>query len=516
MNSLFGYFLNKYEDSDYTEQQKVKVIVIMAGVIFLLLGVLVNVYLFKMGRDILNVSVLSILTIQVMVAVSLFLVRAGKSRAASHLLVVIMMAGIWASFFSTTAQKDAVTKMNSIDYLYPIIILATILTRKRWVLIYTALNSVLIVAVGQFFLARGSLTGEQMVDFTADGLITYILSGACCYAFASISDTANLRIRQTLDENRSFSSNIRNILEETTEVASKLAASTEQMAGAVDSFSDNAQTQASSVEEITSTVEEVAASGESMYHMAEKQVQLTQKVRDEMEALYSIVSKAVENMQRGMVIRDDLNHMVEKSRLEIQDTLKVMSSAASRFKNVEETVKIIEDISEQINLLSLNAAIEAARAGEHGRGFAVVADEIGKLADNTSTNVKSINDLFASSNTEINKAYKTMEIFIDSLNRMIGHISDFSNMVDGVREITRQDLEQNKQARISLGGVIDEANNILVAINEQKQAFEEVSKSLTVINNTAQEIASGSEELTGTSKEIAQSAQNLMALSQSS
>jgi methyl-accepting chemotaxis protein len=261
-------------------------------------------------------------------------------------------------------------------------------------------------------------------------------------------------------------------------------------------------------------VEEVAAGGESMYHMAEKQVQLTQRVRDEMEALYSIVGKAGESMQQGLVIRDDLNHMVEKSRMEIQDTLKVMSSAASRFKNVEETVKIIEDISEQINLLSLNAAIEAARAGDHGRGFAVVADEIGKLADNTSTNVKSINDLFASSNTEINKAYKTMEIFIDTLNRMIGHISDFSNMVDGVRDITRQDLEQNKQARISLGGVIDEANNILVAINEQKLAFEEVSKSLTVINNTAQEIASGSEELTGTSKEIAQSAQNLMGLAQ--
>jgi methyl-accepting chemotaxis protein len=221
----------------------------------------------------------------------------------------------------------------------------------------------------------------------------------------------------------------------------------------------------------------------------------------------------MKQMQNAVVIRGEMNDMVEKSKIEIQDTMQIMKSATSRFQNVQETVDIIKDISDKINLLSLNAAIEAARAGDQGRGFAVVADEIGKLADNTSTNVKSINDLFLGSQAEMNKAYTTMELFIETLNRMISHISSFSGMLDVVEDTTRQDIALKDRARESLGDVISESNNILSAIDVQKVAMEEVSKSLGIINESVQKTASGSEELMGTSKEVAQSAQHLMALS---
>jgi methyl-accepting chemotaxis protein len=190
-----------------------------------------------------------------------------------------------------------------------------------------------------------------------------------------------------------------------------------------------------------------------------------------------------------------------------------MSTATSKFKDVQDTVNIIEDISDKINLLSLNAAIEAARAGDYGRGFAVVADEIGKLADSTSSNLKAINSLFNLSNQEIFNAFNRLEVFAGSLNGMIDSISRYGGSIDLIIDLIREDQKLNEQMRDSLSGVLAGANNILNATSEQKSALEEIAKSISVINKTTQEVALGSMELSSNSRGLADLAQRLMAVS---
>ena len=511
IRSFFDYFLGRYDEALYRERQQVKVLVGITVFIFFLMIGLIFSFIMLRGRPVTHPSVLGVCAVEVVLLLALAVTRKGYKNIATHMIISISMSAVWYVFFSGT--QDIVSKMNTINYIFPIIILTAILAGTRWIMFYSFLNIVMVFLLGILFESSGQLNAVQMKDFIADSTVTLLISSAGCYAFITIARGAYLQVEGALKENRGFIVNIESMLQQTGEIASRLGSSTVEMTGTADVFSENAQSQAASVEEITSTVEEMAASGESVHRMARGQLDLTRSVSGEMENLYGIVSQVGENMNAVLEIRDALNEMVEMSRRELGVTREVMSNATSKFRDVQETVNVIQDISDQINLLSLNAAIEAARAGDHGRGFAVVADEIGKLADSTSVNAKSINEMFTRSNAEIEKAYGSLEVFINSLNQMIAHITDFSTRVDGVVSLAKQDMELNKKARGSLQEILTEADKILAAVDEQKMAFDEISRSISHINQRAQEIAGGAEELSATSKEIEGSVQVLLQLS---
>jgi methyl-accepting chemotaxis protein len=513
MNSVSTFFFSKYIDRDYREQQKAKVLVILYFFISIgLLGMVLSLAVIQQ-KGFFHLTVLSIMVLEIVLLIALLLARSGYNLAASHIMLVPLNAAIWFIIYTSMAKEDPVTVLDTVVYIFPIIAIVTILANRFWVLFYTFGNIIMLVGFSLYAYSIGFINLAQRQDFISDGVVSLIVFGVACYTSLSINLKAQEMVSNALIENQKKSDHIKNILNNTNETAIKLAASTEQMSSTASSFSNNAQTQAATVEEITATVEEITASGESILTMSQKQHELTEKVRMEMEELYRIVSDTEKNMKEALEIRNSLNNEVKKTSSEIDGTRRVILEATSKFKDVQDTVKIIEDISDQINLLSLNAAIEAARAGDHGRGFAVVADEIGKLADNTSANLKSINSMFNASNDQIGKAAGQLELFISSLNKMIKFLEEFSKRIDGVVTLSKQDMELNKAARHSLQDVLSEANNILNATNEQKIALDEVSKSILVINETTQEMASGSEELSGSSMEIANSAQNLMSLS---
>lgn len=166
---------------------------------------------------------------------------------------------------------------------------------------------------------------------------------------------------------------------------------------------------------------------------------------------------------------EGLNHLA----LESMDTVKALSERA---QDVASILVLIKDISDQTNLLALNAAIEAARAGEHGRGFAVVADEVRKLADRTDKAISEINISLQSMKqdvTTIGEKFEHVQESIEESNESIGSFNaNMDHNAQMMRETfasTEHTAERIFMSLAKLDHIIWKVNTYLSAITHKEQ-----------------------------------------------
>lgn len=171
-------------------------------------------------------------------------------------------------------------------------------------------------------------------------------------------------------------------------------------------------------------------------------------------------------------------------------------------KQVNAMTDLINDISEQTNLLSLNAAIEAARAGESGKGFAVVADEIRKLAEMSKDSSNNIN-------TIVQNILKNTSSIVENTSLISEDINKQNQVVDGTIKAFNEISEGIKVTTPKVAQTV----NIFKEINNKKEnilnKIENISAISEEISATAEEISASSQELNSAGEEVATSAQNL-------
>ncbi|MGV7928087.1 MAG: methyl-accepting chemotaxis protein [Spirochaetota bacterium] len=307
----------------------------------------------------------------------------------------------------------------------------------------------------------------------------------------------------------SSAENLKGLVSKIIQSSDSLAASAEEMTSSSVSFADNAQNQAASAEQVTATVEEVSAGVENT---AANSLELFRQLggfSTQMAKLSESINEMEKKLRETLVISSDISATAKSSEHSLNEMTASMSRITERSGEMTGIVDMINDISEKINLLSLNAAIEAARAGEAGRGFAVVANEIGKLAEQTATSIKEIDGFIRGNNDEINSGMVSIRSAIDTINSIIGGVNRMEEMMNGLGESMKKQLDANATANRDALEMRQRTDEIKTMTEEQKTAVTEIVKSVSNINELTQANASGAEEMAGTSESLASMAENL-------
>jgi len=270
---------------------------------------------------------------------------------------------------------------------------------------------------------------------------------------------------------------------------------TGQMNDTIASLSDNAQNQAASVEQVMSTIEEISAGMDVIAERARDQSDIMGGFIIKIDELNSMVNRINENIRDVFRQSDDISELAEtgeKYMNMMDDSMKRIMRSSGEMINI---ITIINDISERINLLSLNASIEAARAGDAGRGFAVVADEISKLADQTASSIKEISGLIKTSEKEIIHEKNNVEGTVNTFSNIISGINRISSSVRTISNEMETQLNVNAEVASEADRVRIRADEIKFSTEEQKVAVSEIVRNITATNDILQENAASTEEL---------------------
>lgn len=227
---------------------------------------------------------------------------------------------------------------------------------------------------------------------------------------------------------------------------------------------------------------------------------VTNSMRAMSEQANTSATMAAESMnaanQGTEAVRDTIKGM-EDMREQIQDTSKRIKRLGESSQRIGDIVALIDDIAEQTNILSLNAAIQASMAGEAGRGFAVVSDEVQSLAERSTEATKKIAALVTTIQNDTNDAVLSMEKatqqvvagtkVADSAGSALSEIEDASQRLSGlINEISKG---SNEQADV-VTQVTDQVNTISQSSVETSRKSQDSANSIAKLLELAKELES--------------------------
>ncbi len=314
---------------------------------------------------------------------------------------------------------------------------------------------------------------------------------------------------QSKDEIGTLANALNMMADNLSNMVAKVMQNSQMAASTAEELSASAQEVNASTEQVSSTIQEIAKGGQNLSKNAgetkEGAQQLIASIKAVAESAQDSAKNATEANEAslsGAAAAKKAGEKMGDISSAVGTSAKVVGELGEKSKEITKIVEAINSISEQTNLLALNAAIEAARAGEAGRGFAVVADEVRKLAEESQKATKQIETMISDITESTNKAVDSMQVG--------------TKEVEEGSQTVNEALKSLELISSKVSGVADQIQEISASTQEQLANAEKVDKSINEVSAVAEESAAGSEEVSASVEEttasmtqVAESAQLL-------
>ena len=394
----------------------------------------------------------------------------------SNIMKYITLSGYFVlyGFAMFTAPPE---RLHVFAYMFPIVLSYFLYFDLKLVLAasvaFTSVNVARIVYL-MFFLGYNS-----SYDTT-----NYLIQFGCVLLFAvslmystKISNTfSEEKIRDIMEEQ----SKQENILTDVLEIAAVLDKNSKEVHRIVKELEEFTNTASNAVMEIEKGAADTASNIQVQSGLTHDIHGLISDTSKDSEVMEQISVNTAEAVAEGMEIIEVLNEKSDDVSQNSDSAYNIMLDLKQKTDEIRTITDLISSISEQTNLLSLNAAIESARAGETGKGFAVVADEIRKLAaqskESTDGIIRIINELYDQTDRSVEAVLKLKEAN-EEQNALVSRTMDIFTGIS----------QKMNEVRENVNRVNDKVSKILEANNKMVESINEISAVSEQVTASAQE-----------------------------
>lgn len=496
---IINYFLAGYKKEDYLLYTRAKMLLIFQ--LICIFGVVIVQFsmLFAGWRDFIKTLFVTPLVFFGMLF-GMMILKKGRYGAASKIVISVCSIAIIGGLIREPFMNPEFALSSYIFFVYPCLALCVVFSSVRFLAVISGAFMATDIALFMIMkLIVPSVNMKQLVIFFNNTLFSFIFFFVIAVLISRIF-TRNVELAE-----QESGRNIRNydfIKKVLGDNSAAIMSSIEKMSSKSDLFSRNTQDLASSIEEIAANIEEISAGIDNVSSIAEVQNTDVASMKERLAELSEVITKMGSIINDSLGATNDITVKAQKGEVSLSVMEQNVAKIRESSQEMTNIVGIINDISDQINLLSLNAAIEAARAGDAGRGFAVVADEISKLADKTASSIKEIKALITTNENETQKGMGVIKDTVEIISAIVSGVNAINEKISGLVQYRDKQNETNLSVTGSVENLKQRSGHIASATNEQKNGIGEILKHISEINEISISNTAGAEELHLDSEEL--------------